>query len=960
MLIMLLSACLSKTAGQGYQFEQYSTSHGLAQSETKHVLQDQHGLLWIGTKGGGVSSFDGVEFVNYSRYDGLFDNHCSSLFEDSKGRIWVGSEGGGINFIYDGQVHRPGNSDIKKYGKVGAFVENSKGIVYAFCHQAILKYEIDTFEVLENSDSDHYHPSSAVMIDDNQVILTSLHHGVLRIHLEPYYKECVSDNYSMLNGICYKAYIDNNDNIWVGSYGVLYRIGDTLVEEFVPDYDAISIHRIYGITQINDSTLLLGFEGNGIAFFDLHSKEFEIINIENGLPSRFIYQVFQDREENIWLTTYSEGIIKFRSKDWVIFNQSHGLPSDLVRDAIKWNNLWAVGTDGGLALIEGNEIVQTLFTEKEILGLTPAEDGSLLLGTNKGVIKLMSDLTYTPLSDRATHILLKDDTYTYIGEPYEIRDLSLSERTYHITRPEQFTVRTIGDRPILGTTEGIWQIVDNQYHPIPGMNQLQLRGIRSMENISPSSLVAVANRGLVYLSLESDTFNVKIHGFDQLGEVKEIYSIAKKNNHLWMASNEGLYKLDLDKLLDDDTFEYKYFSRTRNLFEAICAPDKLRITEENEVAIPTTKGLIMFDEKHYRENSTPPVTKIKQVLLFGQNPIPTQSSNLLKYNQNYISFEMQAINLTSPGSANLSYKLDGKNYSSGWSEPTHQNHVQFPFLNPDHYTFSFKASNGNGVWSKSESFTFAISKPFWQTSWFRFFSISLTSLLLILGPHYYYRHRQKKQEDFARNLLKGQEQERTRVARDLHDGVGQSLMLLAKRIGGKHDFENHQLAIQTLDELRSVSQGLHPSTLKRLGLTAAIQALVLNVDEFSDIFFTSEIAQIDGLTDEEASIHIYRIVQEALSNIVKHSQAKSAAIKIKRKEDAFTVEITDSGIGFNLTQKSGSSDSLGIQTLRERAKIVGAKLTLTSNEKGTRLYLEKPISLTAKKNQHVSWVAFHK
>src|SRR5690606_31259157 len=194
------------------------------------------------------------------------------------------------------------------------------------------------------------------------------------------------------------------------------------------------------------------------------------------------------------------------------------------------------------------------------------------------------------------------------------------------------------------------------------------------------------------------------------------------------------------------------------------------------------------------------------------------------------------------------------------------------------------------------------------------------------------------------NLIKAQELERTRVARELHDSVGQKLMLLTKKTKTTGNAEVESLAANTLQELRAISRGLHPATLERLGPTAAIRTMIDEMDANTSIFFTHEIDDIDILLSKEASLHLYRIIQEVLNNMVKHAEAKAASITIEKKKNSIEAIIMDNGKGFELAEIQKTSDSLGMKTLLERAKILHSKIDIKSQiNKGTTVTLTIPI-----------------
>lgn len=169
-------------------------------------------------------------------------------------------------------------------------------------------------------------------------------------------------------------------------------------------------------------------------------------------------------------------------------------------------------------------------------------------------------------------------------------------------------------------------------------------------------------------------------------------------------------------------------------------------------------------------------------------------------------------------------------------------------------------------------------------------------------------------------------------------------MLLTKKTKSLGNTEMETLAGNTLDELRTISRGLHPATLEKLGPTAAIIKLINEVDDNTNIFFTHEIEDIDALLSKDASLHLYRIIQEVLNNMIKHSDAKAAYIQIAKKNNFLETTIVDNGKGFDSIDKLKFNNSLGMQTLVERAKILNSKIDIKSQiNKGTQITLSTPL-----------------
>ena len=199
---------------------------------------------------------------------------------------------------------------------------------------------------------------------------------------------------------------------------------------------------------------------------------------------------------------------------------------------------------------------------------------------------------------------------------------------------------------------------------------------------------------------------------------------------------------------------------------------------------------------------------------------------------------------------------------------------------------------------------------------------------------------------FTEALIYAQEEERKRIARDLHDGVGQSLLLMKKQMITTHEVtqENQDLITDTLEEVRSISQDLHPFQLEKFGLTTAINEVIQKVEKSTNLFITKEIDTIDNLLDEKAEINLYRTIQEAFNNIVKHSEATAAKISIQKVDKSLIINIQDNGKGFDYELAVVTSKSLGLRTMFERITSIGGKLKIEKGvTKGTMILIRIPV-----------------
>ena len=232
----------------------------------------------------------------------------------------------------------------------------------------------------------------------------------------------------------------------------------------------------------------------------------------------------------------------------------------------------------------------------------------------------------------------------------------------------------------------------------------------------------------------------------------------------------------------------------------------------------------------------------------------------------------------------------------------------------------------------------------------RFFFISL-SLVLGFGLFFLYRNRlqlkSKKilQEKFSQELLVSQEEERRRISKDLHDGLGQQLLLLKNKVIKNNDPDTKTMVENAIEEVRGISRNLHPFQLQELGITKAIEMTLTQIDENTSLFISSEIDNIDHIFDKRQEINIFRIIQEALNNIIKHANAEASKVVLKRNSHVVYLEIKDNGVGFDFSEKYQQMKSLGLKTLLERTKFLNGQMRVVSKKnQGTTLEFNFPIA----------------
>lgn len=235
----------------------------------------------------------------------------------------------------------------------------------------------------------------------------------------------------------------------------------------------------------------------------------------------------------------------------------------------------------------------------------------------------------------------------------------------------------------------------------------------------------------------------------------------------------------------------------------------------------------------------------------------------------------------------------------------------------------------------------------------------ILSFALASKINFYKKEKERLQEQayqqairFSRELISMQEAERKRIASELHDGLGQKLILIKNKIlraaqpgasASTHlsDEALSQNVADAIQEVRDISYALRPYQLDLLGLTSSVKSLVQESLNAAQIDYRIDIDNIDGLFDNEAQINIYRIIQECINNIVKHAGAANVDVDIRQDNGGICIRIADDGTGFDMSR---SHPGFGLKGIKERLQILGGAMTVSSAvPRGTLFEFQVPL-----------------
>lgn len=884
-----------------YQHDSSDPS-SLSKNIVSTIVEDGFGKLWVGTFGGGINVLDREkeQFIHF-RHDPKDPNSLSSdvvnsIFEDSEGQLWIATFGGGLN-RYDHQ------------------------------NEVFIRYQQD--------------PSNPNSLSSNNVnLITEDHSGRLWIatagggvnvfnkHREKFtaYRYDPLDDSSIGDDRIMAMYMDESGILWLspGSKGIdkllIGRSKFQLYRRHPLKKNSLSDNHINALYSDEEGNLWIGTAAGGLNRLDVEKNQFTHFQADfskaNWLTDNYIVALTGDDHGNIWIGVLKGGLNVYNkgTNQFTIYKHDpdnpHSLSSDFVSALYKdtAGDIWIGTQGGGLNKFDAENRrfvrypAETLHINKWssiILSIYESGSGHMWIGTNQGLIKLDPG---------------REQAKLYKHDPQDMHSLS-SNTVYSILETQNGTLW-------VGTARGL-----NKFNPESG--------------------------GFSNFTEKDGLPNSVIQGI-----------LEDANGNLWISTISGLSKFDPKEE------KFRNYSVEDGLQSNLFNNPAYAKSTTGEMYFGGINGLNRFHPDSVKDNPYKPPVTITNFMVFdnllsprGEFPIPKTISELkeirLSYADNFFTISFAALDYANPEKNRYSYKLEG--VDKEWIENGTDNEASYTNIDPGVYTFKVKGTNNDGVWSEEPaSLKIIIAPPFWRTWWFYALIALLTISLLIVS----YRSRvgtlrkeKQLQEEFSRQLIQSQETERRRIAAELHDSLSQNLIVINNTIqqveftnGSEQQMQQlSSMVMESIDEVREISYNLHPHQLDRLGLKKAVESVVNKVAHATDIQFSSNIDDIDNIFPKNLEITFYRIVQEAINNIVKHSEAQEASIRIEKNKKNVHIKIRDNGKGFNVKgdHPPNSNQGFGLMGMTERVRLIDGTMHIHSRPRsGTTITIRVPINLT--------------
>ncbi len=985
----------------GYTFEIYkniaSDSTSLSHNWIWDIFEDYTGNLWVATWWG-LNKYDPVS-DKFTRFlpdkndpNSISNNRPTAIVEDRYGNVWIATWGGGLN-QYDRKKksfthfkHQAENDSSLSNNYIRTLFIDSKHTLWIGSWNGLCKIQPDTTlakikftRYLNNPGDPHSISGNKIMsiqedktgniwigaLEDGLSYLDRKTNKFMRFQHNPKHPLSIkSDNIS-------SVLRDSYGNMWIATQDFGLSRYDKDQNSFISytqetaNTTSLRTNNLNTLYEDKSGILWIGTATSGINKLNINSKKFIHFSHSkynrNSLSGNLIRCFYQDDQGYLWIGTGENGLNKYNPRTGVFH---HFKPDPTKPTSISHNNvqsitgdkndiLWVGTLGGGLNRLNtrtgtfkhffqnsrnrhsiGSNYIETLLLD---------EKGSLWIGTsNAGLDR------YRIEANVFDHYRFNSEDPGSISTDYILSLFQDSRGTIWIggwggglNRYDEINDRFIR---YLHDPDNPRSLSDNIVNTI-----------YETKSNGQSLLWIGTSGGLSYMNLDDASHGQFNHIYEKDGLPNQhIYGIVEDNqNNLWLSTNRGIVKFrpfsdiksyDTGDGLPGNEFSGGAYYRDR----------------EGRIYFGCPRGFIVFDPDSIADNNYIPPVVITAFKKFNKTYYPGHHISIAKdlrlsYNDNVFSFNFSALDYTAPSKNQYAYKMEG--FDENWIYTDSRNRsATFTNMNPGEYLFRVKGSNSDDIWNESgASIKIFISPPFWQTWWFRSLIALIIVYLLFLAHFIRVRHlrkSQKNQIEFSNKLIESQEAERKRIAAELHDSLGQNLLiannelqlLLKKPLDISEGLEGLTSIIkESIEEVREISHNLHPHLLDRLGLTKAIEAMVKKMSHASQIKFDLDIEAIDDLLPAKSQIHFYRIIQEALNNTVKHSNANSAFITIRKSGNQIQTIIKDDGKGFQ--EGSHTLEGLGIKDMKERTRLISGNFHLSSKTgSGTEIRFNIPVS----------------
>lgn len=939
--LLLVYSSFSHGLAQQYNFRNYTVRDGVAQSQVYTLLQDHRGYLWMGTRGGGLSCFDGSSFKTYSEKDGLGNSYVHKIRQDKQQKLWIATNEG-IS-VYDGKQFR--NYAISGFNTpvpVYDIAFDSDGSQWLATGAGVFRFYKGTFTDITRQLHLPHITVNSLIIDQKQRIWFGTGKGLYRIDRKNgklVLKTLKNESHYMGNAINVVRE-DPRGNIWIGTYGDgAYR------------YDGYHFSRIDWHHELYTRTVLDIFcddkqhiwfatLNHGIVLYNTQTKVFSQLTENEGLSNNHVRSIIQDNGGNMWFGTSGGGVCHYFGKQFTTFDKSSGLGGNYIYSIFRDSRqrLWVGTSQKGLTVMEHSRFTtydsRSGFTDVKVKAITEGNDGWLYFGTEGQGLYCYDGTQFRSIPQL-------EDLYVKAFTKDQNGDIWIASAGSGIVRiTPNGTLRPVIIKYLTGSgllqnritclytdpENRIWYGTENSGIGVirdgkPVSLHLNIRNglpsnaIRSLTGDKSGTLwIGTADAGIASFSLSGG----KIHSYNHKNGLtsSNIYLLTiDRNGNLISGTETGLDYLYLNSRRKP--VSVKHYGKGEGFTGIETCQNAVWMDDDGTIWFGTINGLARYNPANSVKNTHPPVLSINDVRLFYESLSRTLYGDAagdwntihslhLPYNQNHLSFDFFAINFSNPEAVRYKWKLAG--FDREWSPASSEHSIVYSNISPGNYVFMVKSCNEDGVWNdRPELIYIYIAAPFWQRWWFIALELSVGGILVFfLFRWQINRIRAKSKEQQQRLKMEKElvelEQKTLRLQMNPHF-IFNALNSIQSQIGtGKEQEARYYLAKFS----RLMRQILDNSRNTTISLEEEIRTLenYLLIEQFCNGNRFDYTIESDPSLEPDFIRLPPMLLQPFVENAIKHGfrfndpeKRGSILITFREQDNMLECSVTDNGIG---------------------------------------------------------------
>lgn len=932
--LLALSTWSAASLASGYVLRLWQTEDGLPQNMVTSAVQTADGYLWLGTYNG-LARFDGAHFQVFepTNAPGLQDRCISQLFADPAGTLWIGHESGAVTRLREGRfeaVAAPSGITGEKIiglgrdeqGRPWAMREN--GAVDSLGHDARLPSLIapDAPGIMAWTQNGR----GRIWVAENGRAAGLVDGALLPLDFAP------AAPSPAVEGIA----AANDDGLWVLGAGRIRKwVGDRWSEDrgTLP----AAVNTPSACLELRDGTLAVGTVYSGLFLFFADGREPVHFDRSNGLPQDWVRFLYEDREGNLWVGAGTAGLVSIHPTAFSTLNapdQWQGSTTLSIAPG-RGGALW-IGTDGA-GLYRHAAGQWTHYGEAEgvsnrhLPAVTETGDGVAWAATfwRGSPFRLENGRFVRPAGidpdSSAVFALVPGEPAgrLLIGNRDGLLQWDNGRATWLIKAQDDSGG---GIRAIVTDREGgIWC-----GYARGGLARLaggKLTYFRKEDGLASDAVQCLwaDEAGALWIGTDAGLCRYKEGRFATLAAAQGVadsfigYIMDDGVGHLWLSTHHGLQRVakqELNRCADGltETITSRVYDHSDGLptieFTGGLQAAGCR-TPDGRLWFACTKGVVCVDPRRIESNRTPPPVVIETLLVDGQQVASAAGTlaDRLPPDHQRMEIRYSGLSYVAPNKVLFKYRLEG--IDQDWIDAGGRRAAFYSRLPAGNYRFQVIACNNDGVWNnEGAALAFTVAPFFWQTWWFLGSCALLAGAAVAHGARYLTRRRlQRKVEQLERE--NAVERERARIAQDIHDDVGASLVqiaMLSQPTGANLPGDDRAATLlariyttardvtRTLDEIVWAVDPSHDtldSLVDYMGRYAQSALAVTNVRCRLDL----PVAVPAWPLTAEIRHNLFLAYKEALNNAIKHAGASEVRIALTLAPDTFTLSVRDNGSG---------------------------------------------------------------